>query len=58
MLETSESILSTLQALIEGTQHLPTNNRLGTFRMEQGALVSRIAKGRELQIGIKGGGWD
>ena len=30
-LETNENILSTLQALVEGTCHLPTNNRLGTF---------------------------
>ena len=32
-LETDENILSTLQALVEGTHHLPTNNRLGTFKM-------------------------
>ena len=30
-LETNENILSTLQALVEGTHHLPTDNRLGTF---------------------------
>ena len=30
-LETNENILSTLQALVEGTHHLPANNRLGTF---------------------------
>ena len=32
-LETSENILSTLQALVEGTCHLPANNKLGTFQM-------------------------
>ena len=32
-LETNENILSMLQALVEGTCHLPTNNRLGTFQM-------------------------
>ena len=32
-LETNENILSTLQALVESTCHLPTNNRLGTFQM-------------------------
>ena len=32
-LETSGNILSTLQALVEGTHHLPANNRLGTFQM-------------------------
>ena len=31
--ETDENILSTLQALVEGTHHLPTDNRLGTFQM-------------------------
>ena len=30
-LETNKNILSTLQALVEGTHHLPANNRLGTF---------------------------
>ena len=30
-LETNENILSTLWALVEGTHHLPTDNRLGTF---------------------------
>ena len=30
-LETNENILSTLQALVEGTRHLPADNRLGTF---------------------------
>ena len=30
-LETDENILSTLQALVESTCHLPTDNRLGTF---------------------------
>ena len=32
-LETNENILSTLQALVESTCHLPTDNRLGTFQM-------------------------
>ena len=32
-LETNENILSTLQALVEYTHHLPANNRLGTFQM-------------------------
>ena len=32
-LETDENILSTLQALVESTCHLPTDNRLGTFQM-------------------------
>ena len=32
-LETNENILSTLQALVEGTRHLPVDNRLGTFQM-------------------------
>ena len=32
-LETNKNILSTLQALVESTYHLPTNNRLGTFQM-------------------------
>ena len=32
-LETNENILSTLQALVESTCHLPANNRLGTFQM-------------------------
>ena len=32
-LETNENILSTLQALVESTYHLPANNRLGTFQM-------------------------
>ena len=32
-LETNENILSTLQALVECTHHLPANNRLGTFQM-------------------------
>ena len=32
-LETNENILSTLQALVEGTRHLPADNRLGTFQM-------------------------
>ena len=32
-LETDKNILSTLQALVESTCHLPTNNRLGTFQM-------------------------
>ena len=32
-LETNENILSTLQALVEGTHHLPADNRLGTFQM-------------------------
>ena len=30
-LETNENILSTLQALVEGTHYLPADNRLGTF---------------------------
>ena len=30
-LETNENILSTLQALVESTCHLPADNRLGTF---------------------------
>ena len=32
-LETNENILSTLQALVESTCHLPADNRLGTFQM-------------------------
>ena len=32
-LETNKNILSTLQALVESTCHLPTDNRLGTFQM-------------------------
>ena len=32
-LEINENILSTLQALVESTHHLPANNRLGTFQM-------------------------
>ena len=32
-LETNKNILSTLQALVEGTHHLPAHNRLGTFQM-------------------------
>ena len=32
-LETNKNILSTLQALVESTCHLPANNRLGTFKM-------------------------
>ena len=32
-LETNENILSTLQALVESTCHLPVDNRLGTFQM-------------------------
>ena len=32
-LETNENILSTLQALVEGTCHLPADNRLSTFQM-------------------------
>ena len=30
-LETNKNILSTLQALVESTRHLPADNRLGTF---------------------------
>ena len=32
-LETNKNILSTLQALVESTCHLPADNRLGTFQM-------------------------
>ena len=32
-LETNKNILSTLQAVVESTCHLPTDNRLGTFQM-------------------------
>ena len=32
-LETNKNILSTLQALVECTHHLPADNRLGTFQM-------------------------
>ena len=32
-LEINENILSTLQALVESTCHLPADNRLGTFQM-------------------------
>ena len=32
-LETNKNMLSTLQALVESTCHLPADNRLGTFQM-------------------------
>ena len=32
-LEINKNILSTLQALVESTCHLPADNRLGTFQM-------------------------
>ena len=32
-LETNKNILSTLQALVESTCHLPADDRLGTFQM-------------------------
>ena len=38
-LEINENILSTLQALVESTCHLPADNRLGTFQIDRKSVV-------------------